>query len=460
MANNAKRNLLKSLSEEDTKWLLQKARANTLPTRVTDSGFAVLKQRLQKTDDDVLAIASIIRKVIAKKPQPANSLHHQNRSSVPRTPPRSSSGPPEDQALNSQNLHRRTTSSSTVSSPQRTSTSQHQPISAITPTNARSSVSSKLDRTAKQQQPSERRKPPVWQHPSFSGDADSTDKVSDRSSHVNAPQMSSMNPPDLPYAQLSTPHQQSHSRVAKHPDDEPPSDPLPANAGTAQPASLEHRKHETRRNSTPSTGLLETGRSTAPIDDPSPAFQPSIPLVSGNIHRHSSTPTSVHESYSSPMKRRREDTCDSGFGSSVPDHAEHGKGVSGASYASSMAGSISESGGEAVPHYPPYVMDRLQTSSHIVQGHWDELISVRHNLNLAMVEVELGKLQIVKLHEKVAGLTEILTSVQSEKSTALRTVDELTAANVALKTTNENLVKENERLKEDIQVINHPLPVE
>lgn len=251
------------------------------------------------------------------------------------------------------------------------------------------------------------------------------------------------------------------SEIQDHDDDSRP-EYSPDNSGLEQPGPLGKSSHPLRRHSTSSTALPETFQSTASNYDACGANQH---YASEDTHHHPSTP-SPYDPFSSPLKRRREDTydtADSGLGSSVPDHVDHSKGGDHASYASSIAGSLTGYTVAGVDQLPAHFLERMQATreermratSDIVQTHWDELTSVRRSLNVAMRDVELGKLEIVRLQKQVVGLTDVLTSVQSEKSSAVKTLDVLTAENGALQTTNENLVKENERLKEELSVIKY-----
>ncbi|RPA70496.1 hypothetical protein BJ508DRAFT_316467, partial [Ascobolus immersus RN42] len=273
---------------------------------------------------------------------------------------------------------------------------QSQPSAGRTPgpniPRSTSSESSKLKlEKGTLRQPPARPAPSVWQHPSESSstDVESSDKFS--SSNVNVPETASMNPPESPRSQPPAPLLQSLTPVpvSEDRDDDRQTDQPLDNSGLAQPGPLGKSNHTARRYSSSSTALPETFQSTASNDgasnyDACGGYQPPYPYASEDTHHSPSTP-SLHDSFSSPLKRRREDTCDSGFGSSVPDIPDHIRGGYAASYASSAAGSLPGYTVAGLDQGSAQHMERMQAtmqaSGDIVQTHWDELTSVRRNYN-------------------------------------------------------------------------------
>lgn len=211
-----------------------------------------------------------------------------------------------------------------------------------------------------------------------------------------------------------------------------------------------------RRDSTSSNILPETVQNSASQLLPPGIFQtppPRHPTSDQHLLRDPS-PSSLP--LSSPNKRRREETIDSGLGSSMRhDSVDHTRGEYTASYPSSLSGGIAQNVFDGPSQISAGFMERMNATSEILRTNWEELNSVKGSLNAAMKELQLEKGQVTTLQKQISSLTDVLSSVQAEKTVAVSTIAELQADNELLQRTNKDLVDENKALKESLEVSNH-----
>ncbi|RPA83413.1 hypothetical protein BJ508DRAFT_324450 [Ascobolus immersus RN42] len=489
MESNAQFNLIKSLSAEDKKWLLKKGKENTLPVRPTDQSFSVIKQRLQKTDDDVMTIISIIRSLVAKKQQSATrpSLPSTQQTSGSRQPSRVNSGSSTKTQAKSQQFRSHSPSSTplhqlesprqrplpaldtqTATVPLGPDTLRQQQKAGQQPlrqylssTTNKSSGNSSSSHAATPQPPAQFSESIRTRQPAISAPVrNQSQAAEDREETV---QHTDDNPtePDpirpeiaipLPDARLSNPPLKSEPFYATQKSESSKTD---EKEGLFE--DLHSRAQSLRRDSTSSNVLPRSFRSSTRQLDPPSIFQtPHHPASDQHLLR-AMTPASP--TFSSPaFKRRREETCDSGLGSSMRDSVEHIRSDYPASYASSVSGSVAQNVFDGASQISAGFMERMNATSDILRNHWDELNSVKVNLSTAEKDLQLEKKQVATLQKQVSSLTDVLTAVQAEKTVALSNIAELQADNSLLQRRNDDLVSENTTLRAQIQEAALPKP--